>query len=56
MVTTNQYNARKKDLIDTMEILSSPDTILEIAEALETYELGKGKTLKQLKKELQTAN
>ena len=52
LVNAYQYNAGKGELIDTLEILSSPNTMREIAEALESYELGKGKTLKQLRKEL----
>ena len=36
---------------DTLEIISDPEAIREIAEALDDYKAGKGKTLKQLRKE-----
>jgi hypothetical protein len=39
-------------LIETLEIISDPDAMREIAEGLEAYESGKGKTLKQLRKEM----
>lgn len=43
---------KQKQSIETLEIISDPVAIKEIAEALKTYEAGKGKSLKQLRKEL----
>ena len=46
-------NVSRESLIETIETLSDPETMRDIAEALEEYEQGKkGKTLEQLKKEL----
>ncbi|MFA5019633.1 MAG: antitoxin VapB family protein [Candidatus Pacearchaeota archaeon] len=45
-------NVSKESLIETVEILSDPDTMREIAEALEEYEQGKGVEFSKLKKEL----
>ena len=45
-------NYNKEDLMETLEIISDPEAMREIAEALEAYEAGKGKALKQLRKEL----
>ena len=52
LVKAYQSNTGKEELVETLEILSSPETMHEIAEALEDYELKKGKSLKQLRKEL----
>ena len=52
LVKVYQSNTKNADLAETLEILSSPETMREIAEALEDYESGKGKALKQLRKEL----
>ena len=48
-----QKEPDREQLAETLEIVSNPTTMREIAEALETYETGrKGKSLKQLRKEL----
>ncbi len=52
LVKAYQSHAGKEELVETLEILSSPETMREIAEALEAYELGKGKSLKQIRREL----
>lgn len=41
-----------KDIVETLEITSDPETMLEIAEALDEYDKEKGKTLYELEKEL----
>ena len=45
-------NADKDSLVETIEILSNPETMRDIAEALEEYEKGKGIEFSKLKKEL----
>lgn len=45
-------NIDRESLIETIEILSDPETMREIAEALENYERGKSKPYKQIRKEL----
>ncbi|MAE49428.1 hypothetical protein CMI48_01230 [Candidatus Pacearchaeota archaeon] len=45
-------DADKESLVATLEVLSSPETMRNIAEGLEAYERGEGKTLKEVKKEL----
>lgn len=52
LVKVYQSSAKNEELVETLEILSSPETMHEIAKALEDYESGKGKPLKQLRKEL----
>ncbi len=52
LVNVYQNNAGDEELVETLEILSSPETMRDIAEAIEDYESGKGKSLKQLRKEL----
>jgi PHD/YefM family antitoxin component YafN of YafNO toxin-antitoxin module len=42
----------KESLTETLEIISDPEAMREIAEGIEAYESGKGKTLKRLRKEL----
>ncbi len=44
--------ADRESLIETLEIISDADTMREIAEGIEAYESGKGKTSTQLRKEL----
>lgn len=47
------YRSRdKEELEETLEIVSTPALMREIAQALEAYESGKGKSLKELRKEL----
>ena len=51
----NSYSPSKADresLIETIEVLSDPETMRDIAEALEEYEKGRGKTLELVEKEL----
>ena len=43
----------KESLTETIEIVSDPAAIREIAEALEAYDRKEGKSLKQLRKELE---
>jgi predicted transcriptional regulator len=45
-------NFEKESLVETIEILSDPETMRDIAEALEEYEKGKGKDFSEIKKEL----
>jgi len=45
-------NVSRDSLIETIEILSDPETMRDIAEALEEYEQGKGIEFSKLKKEL----
>lgn len=45
-------NVSRESLIETIEILSDPETMRDIAEALEEYEQGKGIEFSKLKSEL----
>ena len=45
-------DAEKENLIETIEILSDPETMRNIADGLEDYRKGKFKTLEQVEKEL----
>ncbi len=45
-------NDKEEDLVETLEIISDPEAMREIAEGIEDYNKGKGKTLAQLEKEL----
>ena len=45
-------NVDRDSLIETIEILSDPETIRDIAQALEEYEQGKGVEFSRIKKEL----
>ncbi len=45
-------NVSKESLIETIEILSDPETMRDIAESLEEYEQSKGIEFSKLKKEL----
>ncbi len=50
---TNPKNYSKESLIETIEVLSDPETMRDIAEALERFEKGeKGIRFEDLKKEL----
>tara|TARA_Y100000310_G_C20590956_1_gene767944 strand:+ start:91 stop:348 length:258 start_codon:yes stop_codon:yes gene_type:complete len=42
----------KESLVETVEVLSDPETMREIAEALEQYNKGEGQTLEEVEKEL----
>jgi len=50
--TYSSQNVDKESLIETIEILADPETMRDIAEALEEYELEKGIEFSKLKKEL----
>ena len=52
LVDVYSKNYDKEALIETLEIISDPEAMREIAEGLEAYEKGKGKTLKELRKDL----
>ena len=45
-------NVERESLVETIEILSDPETMRDIAEALEEDEQGKGKDFSEIKKEL----
>lgn len=49
---TNPRNYSRESLIATIEVLSDPETMRDIAEALEQYEKGEGVDFEQIKKEL----
>lgn len=42
----------KESLIETLEVLSDPETMKDIAEALKEFSLKRGKSLEQIEKEL----
>jgi len=44
--------SKNEAVVETLEIMSDPEAMREIAQALEDYDRGRGKTLKQLEKEL----
>ena len=48
----SSQNVNKESLVETIEILSDPKTMRDIAKALEEYEAGKGIEFSKLKKEL----
>ncbi|MBS3066691.1 hypothetical protein J4205_02605 [Candidatus Pacearchaeota archaeon] len=48
----SSQNVSRESLIETIEILSDPETMRDIAEALEEYENGKGIEFSKLKQEL----
>ena len=52
LVKAYQNNAGNDELVETLEILSNPETMRDIAKAIEDYESGRGKSVKQLRKEL----
>lgn len=52
LIRAYSSGASRAQLVETLEIISDPEAMREIAEALEDYEAGRGKTLKQLRKEL----
>jgi predicted CopG family antitoxin len=43
----------KESLVATIDILSDPETMRDIAEALEDYKKGRGKPLREIEKELE---
>ena len=52
LIDIYQSGADRVQLVETLEIISDPKAMREIAEALEDYEAGKGKSLKKLREEL----
>lgn len=50
LIEVYSSGADRESLIETLEVISNPDEMREIAEALEDYD--KGKSSKQLRKEL----
>ena len=52
LINVYMNNYAKEELIETLEIISDPDEMREIAEGIEAYRAGKGKTLKQLREEI----
>ena len=52
LIEVFQSGANREQLVETLEVISDPEAMREIAESLEAYEAGKGKSLKQLRKEL----
>ena len=48
----SNYSNEEEDDSETIEILSDPETMRDIASALEDYEKGKRKTLKEFRKEI----
>lgn len=50
--SSSPQNLDKESLTETIEILSSPETMRSIAKGIEDYNKGKFKTLRQIKKEL----
>ena len=52
LIEVYQSGADRENLIETLEIMSDPSAMRDIAEGIEAYQAGKGKTLKKLRKEL----
>ncbi|MBS3073153.1 hypothetical protein J4477_04950 [Candidatus Pacearchaeota archaeon] len=50
-IISSSQNVSRDSLIETIEILSDPETMRDIAEALEEYENRKGIEFSKLKKE-----
>ncbi len=50
---TSSNKTEKESLIETIEVISDPETMRLIAQGIEDYQKGKTKTLEQLKKELE---
>ncbi|PIN94191.1 hypothetical protein COU56_03095 [Candidatus Pacearchaeota archaeon CG10_big_fil_rev_8_21_14_0_10_31_9] len=50
-IISSSQNVSRDSLIETIEILSDPETMRDIAEALEEYENKKGIEFSKLKKE-----
>lgn len=48
----NPKDSEKESLIETIEVMSEPETMREIAGAIEDYSKGRFKTLEQVEKEL----
>ena len=52
LIEAYQKNIDEGDLAETLEIISDPEAMREIAAGIEAYNKGRGKTLAELKKEL----
>ncbi len=52
LIEVYRNGADRENLVETLEIISDPEAMREIAEGIEAYNAGKGKTLTQLRKEL----
>ena len=52
LIATYSRHGEDDNLVETLEIVSNPQEMREIAEGVEAYRVGKGKTLTQLRKEL----
>ena len=52
LVYSYSNSHEKEELIETLEIMSDPDEMREIAEGIEAYSAGKGKSSRQLRMEL----
>ena len=51
-LVNSQKDVDKESLIETIEVLSDPETMRDIAEALEEYERGEGIEFSKLKREV----
>ena len=52
LISLHHKDADEEQLSETLEIISDPEAMREIAEGIESYQSGKGKTLAQFRKEL----
>ena len=46
------HGSDRESLVETLEVISNPQVMREIAEGMEEFQAGRGKTLKQIRKEL----
>ncbi len=53
LIEIYEGGADRESLIETLAVISDPHAMKEIAEGMEAYELGKGKSSKQLRRELE---
>jgi lipopolysaccharide biosynthesis regulator YciM len=52
LIEVYQQGGDRESLVETLEVMSDPDAMREIAEGIEDFNSGKGKNLKELRKEL----
>lgn len=52
LIEVYKNGADRENIVETLEILSEPEMMREIASGIEAYESGKGKTIRQLREEL----
>ncbi len=52
IISCSPQKTSKESLIETIEVLSDPQTMRDMAEALEDYKRGRGKSLSAIEKEL----